>query len=395
MAATVPSNPYEVLIRKIGYSVGLEDTLNRILQLAMHYVQNLEISTADWSSIVHTTWKLKTDNIKDVFKSLNIIQVKTGSVHILPTLDEMAIAKQMLADSVFVKASKFIFLKQLLLSDGDIFLNCLSAQFARDLIEKNLKQMIRYKRSVLLKASNSRDFLDKIFRIVSIDIQKTNTGGAVVNSSLSSRRRTEPLVARTTPLTSRPTIEPDGISEDYFRKVPPKRRAWAQSVDLCSEAGELTPKGVRFLEFLRKKGLDAGQGAFAFWPLRFELAPLRLPPESIGIPDISSWDYLIILWESLVSESSIAEYSPETHAKGIQFIHEVYHRYRSLSPSRLMLRQELPVHVLFGLAFATSASCGSQLLPLNLVLKHESTRKNRSVFYRPSRSLEGAVSVRR
>ena len=69
MAATAHSDPYAIFIRKIGYSVGLENTMERITDLHAHYAANTDVTASSWKELVYGIdhWKLKSDNIVDVF----------------------------------------------------------------------------------------------------------------------------------------------------------------------------------------------------------------------------------------------------------------------------------------------------------------------------------------
>ena len=52
MAATAHSDPYAIFLRKIGYSVGLEFTAERVQDLVASYIKNRDITAAGWHSLV-------------------------------------------------------------------------------------------------------------------------------------------------------------------------------------------------------------------------------------------------------------------------------------------------------------------------------------------------------
>ena len=76
MAATAHSDPYAIFMRKVGYSVGLERTLERAGDLEAMYASSRDVTASSWKELVSSQehWGLKSDNIADVFYSLRLIQ---------------------------------------------------------------------------------------------------------------------------------------------------------------------------------------------------------------------------------------------------------------------------------------------------------------------------------
>ena len=104
MAATAHSDPYAVFMRKIGYSVGLEFTAERVDGLVARYLQDRDLTVGGWHELV--TGRREDGNwgrdesakrhIADFFHSLRLIQRTAGDVLVLENLDAMAIATSML-----------------------------------------------------------------------------------------------------------------------------------------------------------------------------------------------------------------------------------------------------------------------------------------------------------
>ena len=52
MAVIVQSDPHQMLIRKVGYSVGLESLVERASALANMYADKKRITLSDWRDLV-------------------------------------------------------------------------------------------------------------------------------------------------------------------------------------------------------------------------------------------------------------------------------------------------------------------------------------------------------
>ena len=235
MAATVHADPYAIFMRKIGYSVGLESTFDRVNDLVETYIRDRDVSLASWRELVRSPdhWNLKSQNIADVFYSLRLINETAGDVLVLENLDAMAIASTLLGhppkDS---EAGAFLMLWAILVNDGEIFVNLLLAGFEQRRIKEVLTTMMRRKRAALAQSLTGKQSIARINRIINIDRQVSNRGSAGSGRSVASLKRTEPL--RSPRISVRPGTYTDEIvfSDDYFRKVPPKRRDWARALGL-------------------------------------------------------------------------------------------------------------------------------------------------------------------
>ena len=129
MAAIVPDDPYQCLMRKIGYSVGLEDLLKRVRDLTDLYVAQRELNYALFRDLV--TIKFQRNNersIKEfanVYGSLNLLKLYGKKLHVLPNLDTLSILRQYFADDQksFTSAAKVVLMESVLEADGEIFIN--------------------------------------------------------------------------------------------------------------------------------------------------------------------------------------------------------------------------------------------------------------------------------
>ena len=237
----------------------------------------------------------------------------------------------------------------------------------------------------------------RIFRIVSIDVQSGNVGGGGGSATLSEQgHRRGALENRTTPLSAAPSTEPEDLSSDYFRKVPPKRRGWATSLGLCEANGRPTEDGERFLETVRASGYSIPGGeAFALWPLDFELQQMRLQQMrlQLGVTIQSPWKFLLMVSQGL-GAAGVREADEETVSSGVEFLKTIYNHYRSLNPRRSMLRRELPIQVAFSVAVAVSYAQEDTTVPIPDVIKAEAKQPKAQVQFRPTGSVGGALVVR-
>ncbi|QIK78376.1 hypothetical protein G7077_05105 [Sphingomonas piscis] len=181
-------------MRKIGYSVGLEKTLERISDLCDIYIEKGQLTLSMWQSLVHEKWDLRNDNIGDFFSALNLINRSKTKLDVLSGLDLCAIARQLDDDQVALRAAILLLIVE---HDGEIFLNALSSNFDEGEFVTRLTDLITYKRQVLFKIYRAPEIQSQLGRIVGIERQTSNIGGAGKVQSLSESRRSQPLAKRT------------------------------------------------------------------------------------------------------------------------------------------------------------------------------------------------------
>ena len=397
---TIQSDSYSIFIRKIGYSVGLENSLRRVRDLVDLYSREKDITPAAWKQLVHSPepqgWGLDTDHIADFFKELDLIQRTKSDITILPGLDAMALAQLELGrNASFDLALRLAFASSIILADGDIFLNFLAGEFERDRVEPLLRDMILTKRKAIKKVIKVPQIIARIFKRVAIDVQPTNVGGAAVGKSLSEKKRTEPLRFRTTPLNH--VVEDDQvhISDDYFRKVSGRRRDWAKSIDLCDEKGRQTELGHSLIAAFKELGIGTDAGAFSYWPFSFELERLALSPQTLGVPSLGMWDHLIAVRKGLkLDKAGFADRNSFDPSSVEELIRGLYRNYRILNSRRVMLRKEMPLNVLYTALVAIYSARGKALLEMRTFLRALVDKPNSQFLYRSSRHYEGTLYIK-
>ncbi|CAD5109931.1 hypothetical protein [Zestomonas carbonaria] len=402
MAATVHSDPYAILLRKIGYSVGLEFTADRIGNLTSRYLQDRDITTASWHELVTGSksegyWgrdQSAEKHIADFFYSLRLIQRTTGDVLALENLDALAIASELLSDEQEKRtAQDFLFLWAILTNDGEIFVNLLLAGFEEQAIKDTLTTMMLNKRMVATEALKGKATEQRINRIITIERQEKNVGSKGSGQSIASLRRTVQLHAELTGrLNSDKNYDID-ISEDYLRKVPPRRRDWAVSLGLWEGEIGLTQKGHNFLNSLRQSGYIDGQNRFTYWPMDYELVRSGLRPNIFGEAK-GLWNCLVDFSAAFGNAQATSKPEDDQDAM-VELIKDMMKVFRSLHVRKIMLRRELPITIAYPVAIALSYAQNHAILDLPAAILAEQKGEQRRVALRQSRRTGGALSIKR
>lgn len=396
MAAIAHSDTYTIFMRKIGYSVGLEHTLDRLNDLHDLYSSSKDVTFSSWRELVYgiDKWKLKSDNIVDFFYSLRLVQRISGDLLILENLDALTIACSMLeSEQEKQRAREFILLWAIMSNDGEIFVNLMQAGFEEKKLKEILTSMINKKRTILKEVLPGRDSHKRINRTVNIERQVKNKGSTGMGKSVTSLYRTEPLQATSTRSLSEQYNNSDvEFSEDYIRKVPPRRREWARSLGLWDNKFGMTKKGSNFLKELKNLGY-IDDGVFIFWPLDYELIRAGFKRDLLKNTKC--------LWQSLVDfgsayadlrVSSPAENDPDDT---VLLIGEMMRIFQNHHVRKLLLRRELPTTIAYPAIVAFALARGKPVIDLPSALEAEQIGDKRRLAFRTSRNTGGAISIMR
>lgn len=346
MAVTAQSSPYAAFMRKIGYSVGLESTFPRLLDVASEYARNQQLPMASWQQLVHERWQLKNDNIGDFFNGLGIIRRSRASIEVLNGLDVLGVVAAALGDGV-QPAARLAFLAQIIENDGEIFLNCLKANFEDSQIAALLVSLISFKRAKLFEIYLNPQIRSQIAHVVGIEKQTTNLGSA------SEERKAElkklgPLSGRRVGPLSRPLVPEVEFSDDYFRKVPPRRREWAIDIELCNTEGRLNSSAIRLFDLLNARGCVIESGAIVLWPFDHEIARLRLNPALFEDKRLDYWS--LVEFSVMGAGGRLSSQDSEPFAlksEVLDILRRHFEIYRGLNRPKAMLRREIPLTVAY------------------------------------------------
>ena len=403
MVATAHSDRYGIFIRKIGYTGGLERTLDRFRDLEQHYLLHRDVTLASWNDLVRSErgWKLRSANIADAFFALRLIHRTPGDLLVLENLDAAAITGSLLNDETERQTARsLLFLWAVLVNDGELFVNFLLAGFRQSIISEKLAAMIRHKLRFLSEAMRGTDTITRLARVVAIERQETNRGSAGAGRSVTSLNRTEPVrsLIRTEPLQRDTAVDVEGmlkkalqISGDYFRKVPPRRKDWARTLGLWSDEVGLTPRGTRFLKALQSSNYISDDRFFTFWPMEYELVRSGFRPDLLhGTRTL--WSALLDFAHAYASVG-VKPFGPGDTDRLVNQLRDMMAVYRSLHARKSMLRRELAITVAYPASVAIAAARGEAVIDMPRALVAEQRGERRRVAFRRSRSTGGAVSM--
>ncbi len=394
MVDRVPSKEFSVFIRKIGYSVGLEHTLERLNDFAHLYGGQDILSYADISRLLHASkpagWGLDRNNehILDVLRSLGVVDVRRGQVAVLETGDALGMLMRLQGDGeAFRNSTKFIFAHSLALADGDIFFNALAACFEPEEFARRMLRMIESKWTLLESHFLSSHQRAAIYSAINMEAQENNPGSrgkALGNAPNPARlRQTRGALA---PKVSRPELK---ISDPYLSKALPRRKAWAISLGLASDAGIPTAKGEGLLKTLADTGY-CGPACIAMWPLRHELlSPSYVKLQEAEFPVLDSWSFMMLIGRGM---GLLPASDTEGGEKELSLLRLLVQTYRALNTSKSIVRTELPARIAYRCAL--SLSMGRDSVPNYPVLIAEEQRlPSPRIIARQSRLAESALSI--
>lgn len=394
MVGTAQAADFAIFMRKVGYSVGLESLVARAGDFGRAYAGRESFRYADWIRLVHENWKLKSDNIGDVFASLRIVRIVNRDPIPGPIGEALGIMARRFDGEEYERAVRFLVLLTIIAQDGDIFLNALANNFRRKEFKESLLQVIRSKRDALFSVFGGYQEKEAVFRAVTIDRQRTNRGSSG-GKSLDLLAKGRPLTDRTAGLGLPQKIDltrVDEPSDDYLDKILVTRRGWAEALGLYHEA--LTDRGIQLLLWLRKSNFGYGAGPFLVWPTSFEIAKARfdLRPISV-IPIRSTLDFMRIVAEGLCGRPATTSSRSPLGVSLVSYVAAVYDDFRSLSQNRSMIRNELPLEVLGATWYAEVETNGAFVALESSLL--EAASLEGGLVIRSSQTIELAITVNR
>jgi hypothetical protein len=392
-------NPFSIFIRKIGFSVGLEHTLDRLRDFASLYAGQNTISYADVRRLLHGAkphgWGLDRNNehVLDVLRSFEVVSVRYGEVGVLEVGDALGILRRLQPNDEFELSLRLIFADALVRADGDIFLNALAAYFDPSEFRKRIHHLLEYKWSVLENYFRTAEQRSAIYQAVNIEVQDNNPGSRGRPSLSSGALGPSPFAMRGKLLQSNITRPEPQLSEAYLTKALPRRKAWAVSLGLATSEGAQTAVGTAFLQHLIAGGMG-GPSCVAVWPLSHELVTPKFAGVKLAdsVTILSFWEYLSLVGQALGLIKGIDDWTTQGHDRAIVTLKSLFQTYQSLNLSKSILRVELPARVAYRCALALAIN-DSYVAPYPSVIEEERTRATPRLLVRPSRLAEFALSA--
>jgi hypothetical protein len=396
MVGTAQAADFAIFMRKIGYSVGLENVLVRAAEFGRAYASKESFRAADWVRLVRNVWNLKTDNVGDFFSALGIVRIVNREPILGPIGEALGILAQRVNEEEYQRAVKFLLLLTLVSHDGDVFLNALASGFKRKEFNSLLLQAIRTKRELLFGIFHNYQEQEAVFHAVAIDRQRSNRGSAG-GKTLDALAKGLPLNARSTGLGLPQKLELTHLeepSEDYLDKVLVTRRGWAEDLDLFQD-GALTDHALSLLSTLRDHSFGTGAGSFLVWPTFFEIAKARFDRGTFSsIPLQSTLGQMRTLMDAHRKGEAFSPQPSPTGESLVQYVAGIYAAYRSLSQNRSMIRNELPLEVLGATWFAEC--CAERMyISLQSCQLSDPNLLSQGIVARTSQTIELALTVKR
>jgi hypothetical protein len=389
------SKEFAVFIRKIGYSGGLEYTLERLRDFARLYGGQDTLTYADISRLLHAPkpngWGLDRNNehILDVLRSLGVVDVRRGEVAVLEAGDALGVLKRLQdGGPAFDDSIKFIFAHSLSLADGDVFFNALASCFDAEEFARRLLRMVEFKWNLLESHFLSPRHRLAIYNSINIETQENNPGnrGKGKLSERPNPSRLKQSRGALVPGIVRPELK---ISEPYLFKALPRRKAWAVSLGLASEDGAPTAVGDHLLRGLSNAGY-CGPSCIVMWPLRHELVnPIFSTLKGAEFPVLDSWAFMLLIGRGMGLLGSLD--APGGEAE-ISKLREILQMYRTLNTSKSVVRTELPARIAYRCVL--SLSMGQNSVPnYPALVDEEQNLPSPRIIARSSRLAEIALSI--
>ncbi|MFC2006550.1 hypothetical protein ACFLUQ_00040 [Chloroflexota bacterium] len=404
MVDIVQVDPYQCLIRKIGYSVGLEHLLERVVRLVELYAEQRGLSLAAFRDLVENEFRRKnaTEHFADVYGTLRLVkfvgtkeqsstklksaQVLRGELLPLHNLETLSILRRYFKgnNTFFLTATKTVLTQAILEADGDVFLNGLASDFESNSFRPMLINMIKKKRELIRNVIKSPGALKKVYSIIDIKTQPSQKGRG---SQETEEEATSKFAVRKEPLdvVKRTTSLSDGINEevevpdDYLRKVPATRKSWAEDLDLF-ENGHKNAKGIHLLEVLDKSlRVKQETGSYVLWPYSNDLAKLQIKPKDIEAPDMSPWVLLCAIAQGVRNNEMEAFDETRDYSEVIAQLKEFHRLYREGSTTYSSIRHQLPLYVAEPCIVAVSSANAQGIPPLPAIIEAETRRPFRRI----------------
>lgn len=382
MGAIVQADPYQGLIRKIGYSVGLEDIVNRVKKLVSLYVQDRSISYGAFSDLVEKDFGRQRSGAKhfvDFYGTLNLLRGVGRGLEPLYQLDSLSILKRILAsnEDKYDTALKVVLTQCIIEADGDIFLNGLLSDFQPDQMRGRLEAMVQAKRHQVTKEMRSPHLLAKVYQTINIKNESTDEKAGAPGALPQGRfaRRLEPLDSsrRTSQLTPPTELETVVIPQDYLKKASKTRKAWAQELGLFQD-GKKTEQGKQLLRHLEGRILSksAGDTAVLFWGYKSDLDIVNLKLQTkIEACDCEAWDLLCAIGRAHDYSGSFSVVPALDSDEIIDFLQNTLALYREGNSSKGLIRNSLPLYIAEPVLAAWCISEAHQMPDLSAILEEE------------------------
>jgi len=257
MVDIVQSNNNKLLIRKIGYSAGLESTFSRLKMLVSRYVRDEQITDKAWKDLVSNANYFNRDisqakHFENFFEVLEVLSVGSGRPVSMMLLDVLALLYRYYIDDEekYDIAQKAIMLYVLTMNDGELMCALLSVEFKKNEIVGSLEEYRSLKLSIFFSRYYSEIQRQKLHRVINFEEMPKKP---------ENMERARTLAMGAPPFAGAQKTEREvditkfevSLSEDWYKKVPPRRKSWCEDMGLLGDGG-ITDVGARYLSAMRE-----------------------------------------------------------------------------------------------------------------------------------------------
>lgn len=384
MAAIVRPDDYDVLMRRIGYSVALEPVPLRTIELFRSYAETGVLDRSSWYGLTNT-WKMESgsqqakkkraEHFLDVISALGYVEQSGQILSPQPPLDAGAILIRLFSQKAQLPdVLTGLQIAQMIESDADLFLNVLLANGNLVRLNNHLNDVIRAKRELLLPqfASNpSRDKIVKIIDFASADKPKRLASFSALCSSYEDKQ----------------------FSGDLLAKAMQTRGEWGRKMGLLNDNDGLSLIGRRLIDALEPICTFTKSGGLIFWPYDYQLAAIRLNTDLLSrrVPIPSVQQLHSAVQSTFLTRAPERSVSPE---EILGLVRELFDAYRQLNPGRGVFRDRLPISALSAAFPPASLIVFSQIPDPYPVLEAERKSKDPMVLFVRRSGSEGMLLFR-
>lgn len=393
MAAITQFDPYGVLSRKIGYSVGLEHLVRNVGLLVALYVQDRRLTYAGWSELVTSDKGFGRNaaavtHFANLYLALGIIRVVGREVHSLHRLDCLSILRRLLTDdSEFSSAVQFVIAIAIMESDGDIFLNALQAKFELEPASEAIRKCLETKWNEYSKVLPNKGGQARLWDQLRIKSFKVDSAAKKQGPKVA--LRTEAIDVAMKGIRERRQDYELSVPLQYAQKALPPRKNWAADIGLITKEGILTDRGVALFRQLAAIDLVKDHTVL-FWPYEHELNAIKIDGHKIGKNPLHSWDVISAAAAAWGSGPAMKQPSDSELAK---FIVKVFKEYQAGDITKQLLRQQLPLFLLYPTYAAYCVARSESLADLPRFLSRMYKAPERQFNFVAIRGTEGGIQI--
>jgi hypothetical protein len=390
------SKQYEKLIRRVGYSVGLEELVQRINCLVDLYVEHRDINIALWKQLVQNVYRRKIsdqfeagkwggskktskklgaeDHFADFYSELNLLFRQNNQVFPLYGLEILSILRRYYWDNndKYLEASRGLLTLFILEADGDIFLNCLLGNFAKKEVKQGLTLMFKEKKQKYSKVylnTYSRNQLSLLFKV-----QSSTSTTSIFKKAAESK-----------------DID---VPDEYLSKILPTRKGWAAELGFFADS--LQERGLKLLSFLSRQQIVNEKYA-AFYAYTETHKVLFVEEEKAGIHSIYRKDFIrdffYFYWDNVPVSNDEIELR---HGYAYRLLFRIMELYKEGNKVKSIIRHQLPFQILYPVFYIISALDNQGCIDLGILISQEQKSADRKidVVHLRGNELEGALTLK-